>query len=234
MKTIISSKATVSKRAKIGKHVTICDYAVVNDNVVIGDNCYIGKNVILGEPLAAFYTSKNYRNPLTRIGKGSLLRSGTIVYAGCVLGDGFRSGHNAIVREYSRFDKNCSFGTYSVADGHVKVGCNCGFHNNVFIASYTTIRNNVSFYPFSLTLDSPHPPCRNCRKGPTIENDVVISARAVILPHVKLGRKAVVGAGSLVTKDVPAGKLAYGSPADVVSFAKNVHCKKNTKHNPYL
>lgn len=234
MKTIISSKATVSKRAKIGKRVTICDYAVVNDNVVVGDGCYVGKNVILGEPLAAFYTSKNYRNPSTRISKGSLLRSGTIVYAGCVLGEGFQSGHGAVIREYSVFGKNCSFGIYSQADGYVKIGNGCRFHNNVFIASYTIIKDNVHFYPYSLTLDSPHPPCKNCRKGPTIGKGTIIGAKAILMPHVRLGENVVVGANSVVTRNVSQGKLVYGSPAGVVSSAKDIRCRKNTRRYPYL
>lgn len=56
-------------------------------------------------------------------------------------------------------------------------------------------------------------------KGPVvIEEDVWIGSNAVILPGVKIGRGAVIGAGSIVTKDVPRYSIAYGNPAKIHSM----------------
>ena len=52
--------------------------------------------------------------------------------------------------------------------------------------------------------------------GPVIEDDVTVGAGANLLPGVRIGRNAIVGAGAVVTKDVPAGKVVMGVPAKIV------------------
>lgn len=229
----ISKTAVVSKSARLGKNVSVGDYAFIGDNVCIKDNVFVGRGVIIGEPLKEFYTARKYKNPVTVIGGNSIFRSGTIIYSGSVLGKGFQSGHNAVIREYSVFGENCSFGTYGQADGYVKIGNNCRFHNNVFIASYTVIKNNVFFYPYAITLDSIHPPCQKCRKGPVIESGVVVGAGAIIMARVKVGRGAVIGGGAIVNKDVPTGRLVYGSPVNLSREASDVLCRIDRKRKPY-
>jgi acetyltransferase-like isoleucine patch superfamily enzyme len=56
-------------------------------------------------------------------------------------------------------------------------------------------------------------------QGPEIENGVRVGLNASILPGVKIGKGAIVGAGAVVTKDVPAHKVVLGVPAKVVGEA---------------
>jgi len=229
----ISSKAVISKKAQLGKKVTICEWVIVYDNVVIGDDTFIGPGAIIGEPLVGYYKDDNYENPETIIGPDSLIRSGSIIYAGNKIGARFTTGHNVVIREDSQFGDNCSFGTCSQADGHISVGYSCRFHNSVFIASYTEIKNNVHFYPYSTTLDSLHPPCKECRKGPTIENGAVICAYAILMPKIKVGKNSVVAAGALVRKDVPDGVLTYGNNERNPELISDIKCKLTDKKKPY-
>ena len=53
-------------------------------------------------------------------------------------------------------------------------------------------------------------------KGPVIHDNVTVGAAANILPNVEIGENSIVGAGSVVTKDVPASKVVMGVPAKVV------------------
>ncbi len=232
----IAPGAKIGKNVRLSPDVVIADGAVIADdtiiepgvviyeNVRIGPSSLIGAQCILGERLAAWRKDPCYINPELVIGEGSTIRSGTIIYAGCTMGKGFQTGHRAVIREMSLFGDNCSFGTLSQSDGHIKVGNDCRFHNNVFIATYTTVEDNVHFYPMSLTVDSLHPPCQRGREGPYLETGCIVGARVLILPRVRIGRGAVVAGASVVTHDVPSNMVVAGAPARVVKARGDVAC----------
>ena len=90
---------SISPKASIGKNVRIGDNTIIFDNVVIEDNVTIAHNCVIGEPLNNYYTNHEYGNPPTVIGKGSLIRSHAIVYAGNRLGQFVSTGHRVTMRE---------------------------------------------------------------------------------------------------------------------------------------
>jgi acetyltransferase-like isoleucine patch superfamily enzyme len=232
----------ISPSALIGKDVTIAAFvvveagAIIEDGVVIGpgtiiyENVRVGKNsnigaqCILGERLADHLSNKNYRNPPLTIGSDSVIRSGTIIYAGSTIGRNFQTGNRAVIREQSNFGNNCSFGALSQSDGQIEVGNNCRFHNNVFIATHTTIEDNVQFFPMSCTVDSLHPPCQKGREGPYLEKGVIVGAKVLILPRVRVGSGAVLAGASVVTHDVPPNMVAAGAPARILKRKDEVRC----------
>lgn len=221
------------KNTVMGKNVRIGSNVTINDNVEIKDNAFIGNNVTLGEPLLGYYRDKRYKNPKTVIGVNSIIRSGSTIYAGTRTGRNFHTGHNVVIREYSEFGDFCVFGTFSQSDGYIKVGDYCRFHNNVFLAQRTTVGNYVWLSPFVVTLDSPHPPCRSYPLGPVIGDYTVVGARSIVLPRIKVGSKAVIACGSIVTHDVPGGMLVAGSPAKVIKKASAVRCRISRGRKPY-
>jgi acetyltransferase-like isoleucine patch superfamily enzyme len=214
----------IADGAEIGDNVVIEPGVIIYENVRLGAGSFVGAQCILGERLSTFRTDSSYANPVLAIGADSTIRSGTIIYAGCTMGSQFQTGHRAVIREYSRFGDNCAFGTLSQSDGHINVGNDCRFHNNVFIATYTTIEDNVHFYPMSCTTDSLHPPCQKGREGPYLEAGAIVGARVLLLPRVRIGQGAVVAGGSVVSHDVPAGMVAAGAPARVVKAKADVRC----------
>ncbi len=233
----VSINAQIASNAKIAPWVFIADGVVIEENVSIepgaiiyenvhiGRNSFIGAQCILGERLPDYLEKKTYNNPTLSIGRGSRIRSGTIIYADCVMGENFQTGHRAVIREQSIFGNNCAFGTLSQSDGHVKVGNNCRFHNNVFISTYTTIEDDVHFYPLACTVDSLHPPCQKGREGPYFERGVIVGAKALILPRVRIGTGCVIAGGSIVTGDAPPNSVLVGSPARVVKKRDEVRCQ---------
>lgn len=232
----ISPLAKIGQGVKLAPFVCIADNAVIGDNVqiepgaiiyenaVIGANSFIGAQCILGERLPGHIDDDEYINPPLIVGADSTIRSGTIIYAGSTIGHNFETGHRAVIRERSVFGNHCSFGTLSQSDGHIKVGNGCRFHNNVFISTYTTVEDNVHFYPMSCTVDSLHPPCQKGREGPHIESNAVIGAKALLMPRVRIGAGAVVAGAAVVTCDVPANMVATGAPAKVIKNKANVRC----------
>lgn len=220
----VASDVYIASGAQIGANVIIEPGVVIYENVRIGDGTFIGAQCILGERLSTFRSDPHYDNPPLVVGPESTIRSGTIIYAGCTTGANFQTGHRAVIREYSHFGDNCAFGTLSQSDGQIKVGNNCRFHNNVFIATFTTIEDDVHFYPMSCTTDSLHPPCQKGRVGPYLEQGAIIGARVLLLPRVRIGKGAVVAGGSVVSHDVPPEMVAAGAPARVIKSKAEVHC----------
>lgn len=220
----IHEDALIMDGVEIGDNCIIEPGAIIYENVKIGNNCYVGAQCIVGERLAAYKSDPNYSNPQTVIGDNSTIRSGTIIYADCKFGKGFQTGHRACIRERSFFGDNCSFGTMSQSDGDIKIGDNCRFHNNVFIATYTTTEDNVHFYPMSCTVDSMHPPCQKGREGPYVEKDVIVGAKVLILPRVRVGTGAVIAGASVVTHNVEPNMVMAGAPARKIKMKSEVRC----------
>jgi acetyltransferase-like isoleucine patch superfamily enzyme len=222
---IIAPDVIICDGCDIGENVVIEPGAIIYENVKLGANVYVGAQCILGERLLGYRKDpRNYTNPSLTIGSESTIRSGTIIYADCTMGKNFQTGHRAVIRERSIFGDNCSFGTLSQCDGDVKIGNDCRFHNNVFIATYTTCEENVHFYPMSCTTDSLHPPCQKGREGPYFEANVIVGARVLVLPRVRVSNGAVVAGGSVVTHDVPPNMVVAGMPAKVLKRKDEVRC----------
>ena len=108
---------------------------------------------------------------------------------------------------------------------NISVGDNVFFNVNCVIldVSYVTIGSNVLFAPNVQVYSATHPTDWRIRaqwvenaKPISIGSDVWIGGSAIILPGVSIGDKTVIGAGSVVTKDIPSNVLAVGNPCRVI------------------
>lgn len=223
----------ISKKAKIGNNVKIGDNTIIYDNVVIEDNSTISDNCVIGEPNFNYYSDENYTNPKTIIGKNSFIRSHCIIYSGSVFGDFFSTGHRVTIRENSQFGKNCRVGTLSDIQGYVKFGDYCWLHSNVHIGQQSTIGNFVFIYPYVVFTNDPHPPSNIC-KGPSINDFSQVAVGSVILPDIKIGKHCLIGAQSLVNKDVNDYSLFTGNPGKIIKDVRDLKSKENDKgHYPW-
>ena len=223
----------VGDSVRFGQNVRIGTGVIIYDNVEIEDDVFIGPQVIVGEPLTAFYTDENYSNPKTFIGKGSIIRAKSTIYAGSSFGEGFQTGINVIIREYSNFGKNCSLGSLSQVEGYINIGDYCRFHTNVHLCQKAVIKNYVWIFPYVVLTNDPHPPCAKCMEGPTIEDYAVIATHSIIMPKVRIGNNSLVGAHSLVMQDVPDNCVVVGSPAKKVKNIEDIECPLGIVERPY-
>jgi len=139
-----------------------------------------------------------------KIGKDSSIHMNCFI-----TGTNIEIGNNTIVNRQTYLDGRAG----------VKIG------NNVNISHQTLIQ--------SLDHD-PQDPYFGCLVKPvTIENNVWIGTRAIILPGVLIGEGAVIGAGSVVTKNIPSYTIAVGNPAKVIK-TRNKNLKYKTKYFPYF
>ena len=228
----IHNTVQVHSNVRIGNNVTVGPYSIIYDNVEIGDNCFIGPYCSLGEPVAAFYENRDYENPPLVIGKDSIIRSHSVIYAGSIFGEYLQTGNRVTIREESAFGEHCSVGTLSDIQGHVEIGKYCRFHSNVHIGQKSTVRDYVWIFPYAVLTNDPHPPS-NCIQGPVIDEFAVIAAGAIVLPGVFIGKDSLVGAQALVTKDVPPETVVAGVPARILCSIHDVKCREGCVEKPY-
>jgi UDP-2-acetamido-3-amino-2,3-dideoxy-glucuronate N-acetyltransferase len=145
------------------------------------------------------------------------------------IGDGCKIWHQAQVREHARLGDNCIVGKGSYIDFDVEIGNNVKIQNGVFIYHGVTIEDGVfigprvcftnDMYPRAITLEGNLKTDSDWEVGRTLVcYGASIGAGAIILPDVVIGRFALVGAGAVVTKDVPDHGLVLGNPARLVGF----------------
>jgi acetyltransferase-like isoleucine patch superfamily enzyme len=164
----------------------------------------------------------NYRSGRTAsgkalvLGRGARLRSGTVLYEGTRIGNDFETGHHVIVREDNIIGDGVSIWSNSVIDYGCVIGDRVKIHSNCYIAQFTEIQDDVFLAPGVMITNDLYPgrdDSAEAMRGPIIEEGAQIGANATILPFVKVEAGALVGAGSIVTKNIPAGMVAYGCPA---------------------
>lgn len=230
-----NNRYELAKNVILGKNVRIGDRTVIYDNVEIGDGSIIANDCVIGEPLNDYYLNKNYINPKTVIGKNSLIRSHSIIYASSIFGDFFQTGHRVVIRENTKMGIHCSVGTFSDIQGFVRFGDYCRLHSNVHICQKSTIGNFVFIYPYVVFTNDITPPSDICI-GPIVGDYSQITTGSLIMPRVKIGKNCLVAAGSVVTKDVEDFSLVLGVPAQRKCDVRDVKSRdnKNKFYYPWM
>ena len=195
---------------------------------LIGDNPTLEENVRLG-----VLPGRKIPDLTLKIGCCALIRSGSVIYAGSVLGDFLETGHNVIIREENLIGDRFKLWSNSVVDYGCRIGSDVRVHNGVYLCQFTEIEDEVFIAPGVVTANDPHPLCTQCMKGPVIRRGARIGAGAVLLPGVEIGAGALVGAGAVVTRSVPAGSVVAGNPARVINRVSDLKCKAGKREQPY-
>lgn len=169
------------------------------------------------------------------IGDGAVIRPFTTLYAGSTIGARFQTGQGASVREGNVLGDDVSVGTNAVLEAGNRIGDRVRIHSGCFLES-VTLEDDVFVAPNVVFADDPHPPCpryEECVRGAVVEQGARIGSNSTILPGVRIGRGALVGAGSVVATDVPAGAVVAGSPARVVRQVEDLVCRSGLMDRPY-
>ena len=172
-----------------------------------------------------------------------LIHKSADVSPDAILGDGVKVWHQAQVRERAELGENCIVGKGAYVDFDVKIGANSKIQNGVFVYHGATVEEGVflgpgvvltnDLVPRAINPDGTQKSDADWLVSPThIGKGAAIGARSVVLPGVTVGAFALVGAGSVVTRDVPAHGLVYGNPARLRGYvcACGEHLQQNKAH----
>ena len=204
---------------------------ILTEEVVLGEAHQIDEGVLLGYPAERKIKCKELI-----IGKKAKVRSGSVIYQGSQIGDNLETGHNVVIREENIIGDDFSIWNNSVLDYGCKIGNRVKIHSGVYIAQYTVIEDDVFIAPGVMVANDLHPGCKysaHCMKGPIIKKGAQIGLNVTLLPFITIGEHSLVGAGSVVTKDVPPRSVVYGNPARVVKNIDDLSCSTHLTDKPY-
>ncbi|HEY3183313.1 MAG TPA: acyltransferase [Gaiellaceae bacterium] len=165
-------------------------------------------------------TAKREPLPPTTIGDRTIVSTGAIVFAGSRIGARVILGDQSCVRERVEIGDDVVVGRGSLVENDTTIGALTKIQADAYITAYSTLEDSVFIAPCVVTTNDNFMGRTERRhdliKGPTIRRGARIGGGAILLPAVEIGEEAFVGAGAVVTKDVPPRKLVAGNPARIV------------------
>ncbi len=213
---IIEEGAQIGENVRLGHRVIVRRHTVIEEGVSVADGAVLGR-----EPSRA-KTSTLVTGELDSlvIGHGTQVGAYAILYAGTVIGSDCFIADQAQIRERCHLGHHVIVGHNSTIENDSFVGDYTKLQTGVYLTAKSTVEEHVFLAPMVTTTNDPYIARTEARhtatRGPLIRRGARIAAAAVLLPGVEVGQEAVVGAGAVVTKDVPPYQVMMGVPARVI------------------
>ena len=212
-KTIIEKDVELGSGCTIGHHVVIREGSAIGDNVRVDDHSIIGKQPMRSK--RSIFKAETL--PPAKVGNDCLIGAHVVIYAGAIV------DNNVLVADTAAIRENVSVGEYTIVgrgatvENFCSVGKKCKLETGCYITAYSKIEDFCFIAPKVTTTNDNYLGRTEERfkhfKGVTVRKGGRIGGGSVILPGIEIGEDAVIGAGSVVTKNVPARKVYVGVPA---------------------
>jgi acetyltransferase-like isoleucine patch superfamily enzyme len=193
--------------------------ATVYPGTVLGDGVKVLEGAVVGKQptLSPRSTAKREPLPPARLGDGTVVSTGAIVFAGTTIGARVVLGDQSCVRERVEIGDDVVVGRGSLVENDTTIGAMTKIQADAYITAYSTLEEHVFIAPCVVTTNDNWMGRTEKRfgnvKGPTIRRGARVGGGAVICPALEIGEEAFIGAGAVVTKDVPPRALMVGNPA---------------------
>ena len=152
------------------------------------------------------------------VGEDWLVRSFTVIHAGAKIGKRLHTGNWAQIQACILGD-DVVVGTRAQVEAGAVVGNRVTIHTGALVSNKTVILDDAWVGPGVIVVNTKYPHTATSameRQSTVIEEGARIGAAAVLLPGIRVGRGALVGAGAVVTKDVPPYSTVVGNPARIL------------------
>ncbi len=196
--------------------------ATVYPGTVLGDGVTVMENAVVGKQPTLSPRSTTKREPLSpaEIGEGTVVSTGAIVFAGSRIGARVILGDQSCVRERVTIGDDVVLGRGSLVENDTTVGAMTRIQADAYITAYSTLEEHVFIAPCVVTTNDNYMGRTEQRhermRGPTIRRGARVGGGAILCPGIEIGEEAFVGAGAVVTKDVPPRVIVVGNPARVL------------------
>lgn len=218
----VSEKAKVHPSVKLGNFITIHDNVEIAADSVVEDYCIIG-----------YPASNSFKGQPLKIGKGSLIRSHSVLYEGSSFGDGLMVGHHCMVREGVVAGIRLQIGSYNDLEGDCRIGDYVRFHSNVHIGRGAIVGDFVWIFPNVVLTNDPIPPS-GLQEGVVIEPGAVIATGAILLPGCVVGKGAFVAAMSRGEGHIPPASVIVGFDGQNVGGINKIRHIASGKQHPWM
>ncbi len=229
---IIKKNAVIEDDVKIGAFTVVHSHARIKDDVTIGSHCVIGhpsKKELIGVDHS--FEDPKLRDliinePATVVGEGSIIRSGSVIYTHVNIGNKLNTGHYTVIREHMNLGERCLVGSHTVLNGYSKIGERTRINTGCALPQSIRIGMGVFVGPLVSFSDNQKALPGHGNHGAIIENFVRIGIGARILPKITIGKGALIGAGAVVTKNVPERAIVFGVPAKIQGYVEEEELNK--------
>ena len=207
--------------------------AIVYPGTVLGEGVQVLENAVVGKQPVLSPRSTASREPLppTVIGDRTIVSTGAVVFAGSTIGARVILGDQSCVRERVTLGDDVVLGRGSLIENDTTVGAGSRIQADAYVTAYSTLEEDVFIAPCVVTTNDNFMGRTEKRKelmeGPTIRRGARIGGGAILCPGVEVGEEAFVGAGAVVTKDVPPRVMVVGSPARVLRGVDPAELREN-------
>ena len=222
----IAEFAVVRAGVQLGRGVRIHPGAVIEPGVRLEDDVEVFPGAYIGkEPKGAGATARAMKyERRVLIGRGTSVGPHAVIYYDVEIGAGTLVGDGASIREQCRVGSQCIISRYVTVNYNTRVGNRTRIMDMTHLTGNSVIGDDVFISCMVATANDNTMVTRRYDEdtviGPRIADKVSIGEGACILPGVRIGEGALVGAGSVVTKDVEAYALVMGVPAKFVRNLK--------------
>src|SRR5215813_4894833 len=212
--SVVHEDARIGSNCKIGSGVVIHPGSMIGNNVRIDDNTVIGK-LPMKAALSAV-TQDQVLDPCV-IEDDCMIGAMVVIYRGCVVRRKVMVADMASLRENVEVGEFTIIGRGVTIENKVRVGSRCKLETEAYITALSEIEDGCFIAPeVTFTNDNFLGRTKErfkFHKGVTMKRGARIGANVTVLPGITVGADALVAAGSIVTRDVPGGKVVLGTPA---------------------
>jgi UDP-2-acetamido-3-amino-2,3-dideoxy-glucuronate N-acetyltransferase len=210
----VGADVRLGEDVRIGVNVVIHAGTVVEDGARIEDGAVLGKAPVLAPHSSA---RNGDAGPLV-VGSGASIGTGAVVFHGARIGERAIVGDLAHIREGAAIGTGTVVGSGSAIGPSASIGARVRLQTNVWLTGWTTVEDDVFVGPGVVTMNDDTmarlAPGEQL-DGPVLRRACRVGGGVLLTPGVEVGEEAFVGAGAVVTRDVPPGAVVMGVPARV-------------------